>query len=281
MISDFKPTLARADDPDLTRSSGVSWSAVIGGAFVAAAFYLVLVALGAGMELSSFSHWSAGALSRASLTNGAIAWLVCAEIIASALGGYLTGRLRVRWPVIHTDEVFFRDTANGFLSWAVALVVSTGLLASAATSIMGGAVQLRADEETTGRTTDAVNPQAYFVDMLFRPDAATATDKDVPTAEGSRIFSHALRQGQLPADDKDYLTRIVAGRTGMSPADAGKRISDVFAAASQSEEATQKSRARLVLWIFFALIMGAFSASCAALIGGRQRDHVKAASVAD
>ena len=39
-------------------SSGVSWGAVIGGAFVAAAFYLILLALGAGLGLSAVSPWS-------------------------------------------------------------------------------------------------------------------------------------------------------------------------------------------------------------------------------
>src|ERR1035438_3044911 len=39
-------------------SSGVSWGAVIGGAFVAAALYLILLALGAGFGLSAVSPWS-------------------------------------------------------------------------------------------------------------------------------------------------------------------------------------------------------------------------------
>src|SRR5580658_1417393 len=116
-------------------SSGVSWGAVIGGAFVAAAFYLILLALGAGFGLSAVSPWSNVGASAS--TAAAIVWLVLIEIIASALGGYLTGRLRTKWAVIHTDEVFFRDTANGFLAWAVALVISVTLLASAAATMVG------------------------------------------------------------------------------------------------------------------------------------------------
>src|SRR5580692_9084551 len=122
-------------------SSGVSWGAVIGGAFVAAAFYLILLALGAGMGLSAVSPWSNVGVSASTAGTVAIAWLVLIEIIASGLGGYLTGRLRTKWTLIHSDEVYFRDTANGFLAWAVALVISVTLLGSAATSMAGHVAQ--------------------------------------------------------------------------------------------------------------------------------------------
>src|SRR5450755_2790207 len=118
-------------------SSGVSWGAVVGGAFVAAAFYLILLALGAGFGLSAVSPWSNVGVSASTLGTATIVWLILTEIIANALGGYMTGRLRTKWALIHTDEVYFRDTANGFLAWAVALVFSATLLASAAASMAG------------------------------------------------------------------------------------------------------------------------------------------------
>ena len=129
-----------ADQTDLS-SSGVSWGAVIGGAFVAAALYLILLALGAGFGLSSISPWSNAGASASTVGTVAIVWLIIVEIISSSLGGYLTGRLRTKWVLIHTDEVYFRDTANGFLAWAVALVITVAFLASAATSMVGHAVQ--------------------------------------------------------------------------------------------------------------------------------------------
>src|SRR5665213_1843130 len=120
-------------------SSGVSWGAVIGGAFVAAATYLILLALGAGFGLSAISPWSNAGASASTVGAAAIVWLIVIEILASALGGYLTGRLRTKWALIHTDEVYFRDTANGFLAWAVALVISVSLLGSAGASMVGQA----------------------------------------------------------------------------------------------------------------------------------------------
>ena len=76
--------------------------------------------------------------------------------------------------------------------------------------------------------------------------------------------------------DQNYLAKLIASRTGITQPEAEKRISDVVADARQAEETARKASARLLIWFFFALIMGAFSASYAAMIGGRQRDHVKA-----
>jgi hypothetical protein len=258
-------------------SSGVSWGAVIGGAFVAAAFYLILLALGAGMGLSAVSPWSNVGVSASTVGNVAIVWLVLIEIIASGLGGYLTGRLRTKWALVHTDEVYFRDTANGFLAWAVAFVISVTFLASAAASMVGRAAQFGSATEATRTATGPMDPHEYFVDMLFRSDHVAADDRDVSVhAEAARILANGLRQNEMPAADQTYLTRLVAARTGISPSEAEKRVSDVIADARRTEDTARKVAARLLLWLFLALLMGAFSASYAATIGGRQRDHVKA-----
>jgi hypothetical protein len=80
----------------------------------------------------------------------------------------------------------------------------------------------------------------------------------------------------MPAEDQNYLARLVAAKTGISVSEAEKRVSDVVADARQTEDTARKVTAHLLLWLFLALMMGAFSASYAATIGGRQRDHVKA-----
>lgn len=247
-----------------SRSSGVSWVAVIAGAFVAAAFYLILLALGAGLGLSSVSPWANRGASVAAITAAAIAWLIFIEVAASALGGYLTGRLRTKWAMIHDDEVYFRDTANGFLAWAVALIVTVTFLASAATSMTGS---------VTERTPNAIDPNAYFVDMLFRSDRGGEPEL-VVRAEAGRILANALRKSEMPAQDRTYLTRLVAARTSISTADADRRVSEVLNEARQAEDAARKATARFLLWMFLALIIGAFAASYSATIGGRQRDHV-------
>jgi hypothetical protein len=214
--------------------------------------------------------------------NAAIVWLIGTNIIAGALGGYITGRLRTKWALVHTDEVFFRDTANGLMAWAVALVVSVTLLASAATYMAGGAASMRSPVEGTASSAIPTDPNAYFVDTLFRSDHLTtetsATEaRDAATqAEAGRIFANALLRDQPSATDQSYLARLVAARTGLSQQDAERRVADVIAEARQAADTARKAAARLLLWYFLAVLTGGFSASYFATIGGRLRDHVPA-----
>jgi hypothetical protein len=254
-------------------TSGVSWAAVIGGAFVAAALSLILIALGAGLGLSSVSPWSNVGASGSTVGKAAIVWLILTQILASAMGGYLAGRLRTKWATIHTDEVYFRDTAHGFLVWAVGLVITAAFLTSSAISMVGGTAQLDGPAQAGGRSLD---PNAYFVDALFRSDHPTSDPNDVSLrAEAGRIFANAMRQKDTPASDNAYLVQLVSAKTGLSQSDAATRVSDIFASARQAADAAHQAVAHLLLWSFLALLIGAFCASYAATIGGRQRDHVK------
>jgi hypothetical protein len=135
--------MLRADIGVNTESSvsAVAWGPVLGGAFAALAMSFLLLTLGSGTGLSSMSPWSNLGISATSFTVGAAIWLIIVQWLSSGFGGYLTGRLRTKWANMHTDEVFFRDTAHGFLAWAVATVVSIALIASAATSVLGGAAR--------------------------------------------------------------------------------------------------------------------------------------------
>src|SRR5580693_8505969 len=153
-------------------SSAVSWAAVIGGAFVAASLSLILLSLGTGLGFSAVSPWAHNGASAAAIGAGAIAWLIATQIAASALGGYLGGRLRTKWTNVHTDEVYFRDTAHGFLVWAVGLVITASLLASAATSVTGAAVQ--GSRGPANASFSMLDPNAYFVDTLLRSSSASA-----------------------------------------------------------------------------------------------------------
>ena len=256
-------------------SSGVSWGAVIGGSFVAAASYLILLALGAGFGLSAISPWSNSGTSASAVGSAAIVWLILIEIIASALGGYLTGRLRTKWALIHTDEVYFRDTANGFLAWAVALVISVTFLTSAAASMVGHISPVASGDRS--ETYASLDRNGYFVDTMFRSDRIGNEQKDISAqAEASRIFANALIQSQIPAADQTYLARLVSAKTGITDAESEARVSRAIADARQSEDSARKATAHFLLWLFLALLTGAFSASYAATIGGRQRDHVRA-----
>ena len=275
-------------------ASGVSWAAVIAGAFVASAFSLALVALGAGIGLISVSPWSNNNPSVTTFTVLAAAWFIAVELFACGVGGYIAGRLRVGWARVHTDEVYFRDTAHGLLVWAVGAVMTAVLLAWAASSAVSGAAHLAgAATEVVGEAAGAAagqaastiaDPTAYFADMLFRSDHPAQGDQAGAQAEAGRILARALYTGDLSAPDKTYLAQIVAGRAGISQPDAEKRVADVFDQAKNAKQqaadkakaaadAARKTGVYVALWAFISLLVGAFSASYMATVGGRQRDE--------
>ena len=257
--------------------SGVSWAAVTGGAFVSASLSLTLLALGAGLGFSSVSPWSNVGVSASALGMVSILWLITMQIVSSSLGGYLAGRLRTKWATVHSDEVHFRDTAHGLLVWSVGLVITAAFLTSAATTLVGGSSS-SASPAVGGRsaTTEAAvsDPIAYYVDSLFRSERQSLQDNAVHN-EASRIFSAALSQKDISPPDRIYLVQLVAGRTGLNSSEADKRVSEVLVNARQSIEVVRKSAAHLLLWLFIALLIGAFCASFAATLGGRHRDLAK------
>ena len=140
--------------------SGVSWGAIFAGAAAAAALSLILLMLGIGLGLSSVSPWRQDGLSAAAFGVSTIAWITLTQLVASGMGGYLAGRLRTKWAAIHTDEVYFRDTAHGFLAWAIASLATAALLTSVIGSIVSGGVQAGASVRGVRRRRRSLPPQA-------------------------------------------------------------------------------------------------------------------------
>ena len=271
-----------ADSP-----SAVSWAAVIGGGLGAVAITLLLVALGSGIGFSSVSPWSPSNPSATTFTVLAAVWLIIVQWLSSGLGGYLAGRLRTKWTGLHTDEVFFRDTAHGFLAWALATV----LIAAFATSSISSAVSTagRAISSVAGgaasnaiqaAASQSSGPNGYFLDTLFRRDQpdANAPPQD-SRAEAGRILARSIANGSLDPGDRTYLAKLVAARTGISQQDAEKRIDDTVAQMKAAEEkmkqaadAARKASAEASFFLFFSMLIGAFIACTAGALGGRQRD---------
>jgi hypothetical protein len=294
--------------------SAVSWPAIFAGAAAAAALSLILLILGVGLGLSAVSPWAQSGVAAATFGMSSILWITLTQLVASGMGGYLAGRLRVKWPSVHTDEVFFRDTAHGFLAWAVATLVTAALLTSTVTAIVGGTVQAGAAmaggiaaNATAGaaamagaqsaKAAEASGPIGYLIDSLFRKDAvattlaassgasdvATANSASSAAAEVTRIFMNSMAVGALSGEDARYLAQRVAQRTGLSQADAEKRVTAIYTraqtqwtdaqtATKQTADSARKASAYAALWLFVSLLIGAFFASFAATFGGRQRD---------
>jgi hypothetical protein len=255
-------------------TSGVSWPAVWAGGLVTAALSLILLALGTGLGFASVSVWSGSGVSASKIGAAAILWLIVTQFISSSMGGYLAGRLRTKWTGIHTDEVFFRDTAHGFLAWSVAVVLTAAFLTSAAASLVGASPSSPRNGTTASQGETA--PNAYYVDSLFRGNVSKSTTETQVNSDAGAIFAFALLQGELSDSDKSYLDQEVMAKTGVNQAEADKRVSSAFLGAQTAAEATRKALAHTLLWTFVALLIGAFCGSFAGTIGGRQRDHVVA-----
>jgi len=275
--------------------SAASWSAVLGGAAAALATTVILVVLGTGIGLSAVSPWYGAGASAATVGVGAVIWVVVTQWLSSALGGYLAGRLRTKWVRIHDDEVFFRDTAHGFLAWAVATIVGAALFAAAtangvagaaegatqlAASAAGGAAQ--AGVQQAGQQSD--HSPSYFVDSLFRTTTPTPADGSKPNAtqEVGRILAKSTSDGQvsLSSDDRTYLAQLIAARTGVTQQEAEQRvdntvkqINDAANTARQAADQARKRAAQLAVVTALSMVVGAFIAGVAGALGGRTRDE--------
>ncbi|WID98541.1 hypothetical protein QO058_10040 [Bosea vestrisii] len=227
-------------------------------------------------------------------------WLALVHLIAAGAGGYLAGRLRTKRVGVHTNEVAFRDTAHGFMTWAVSAIVSAVLLASAASAIIGGTARLGANAASSvgsavsGAASQAagrvdlsnLDPSAYVTDTLFRADrpAPASTDTAPARAEVGRIVAMSIRNGDIAPADKTYVATVIAAQTGISQPDAEKRINDAIAktketaakaeqTAREAADTARKGAASFALASFIAMLIGALASSYGATVGGRARDR--------
>jgi hypothetical protein len=271
--------------------SVVSWAAVIAGAVVSMAIALVVVTLGSGLGLASLSPWPNAGATATSFKIATGIGLIVVHWLASAGGGYVTGRLRVKWVGVHTHEVFFRDTAHGFLTWALASIIGAVMLTSIASSVASGGVHTAATVAggaaqggVQGAEQSTSGVSAYDVDSLFRSDRPDANaNPQASNAEASGILASGLATGDVPAADRTYLAQMVAAHTGLSQPDAQKRVDDVIAKeqaavvkAKQAAEAARKAASEVAIFTALAMLIGAFIASAAAAYGGSIRDEHEA-----
>jgi hypothetical protein len=261
---------ADAGEPSV---AGVSWAAVTAGAVVSCALTFALLAFGVGLGLSVVSPWAGAGVSATTFKIGTGLYLIVIAMLSSSIGGYLAGRLRTRWVGVHSDEVYFRDTAHGFIAWALASVLGAVLLASPAGSLISGG----ASGATQGAAAASRSgPMDGYVDMLLRSDtpaSQAAGNGDESRGEMLRLFTSSFRSGgELKPANRDYVSKVVATRTGLSQADADKRVNDVVTQAKIDLDATRKATAQLAFWLTASLLIGAFCASLAAIEGGGLRD---------
>ncbi|RDV05552.1 hypothetical protein [Undibacter mobilis] len=281
--------------------AAVSWHAIIAGAATAAAITLILVAFGVGVGFSVISPWSGQGVSASTFTIGGGIFLIVVAMLSSTIGGYIAGRLRPQWGAVHSNERYFRDSAHGLVTWAVATLAVATILGGAMTAIVG----------TTGAglAVAGSQPADMYVDALLRTNPAnerpaTAVPADAQQqattpVENSQI-APTLQGGQLPArtgiavnrasiarliapamikggsitdPDRTYLTQLVATQTGLPEAQARQRVDQIITQAQTAADKARKSSAAAAFWLAFALLASALAASLAAIEGGNLRNR--------
>jgi hypothetical protein len=283
MVTHREEVLATRDASITNESSvsAVSWAAILAGAAVAAAASLLLVALGAGLGFASLSPWSGEGLSATTFTVMTAIWLILVQWIASGVGGYLTGRLRTKWAGTHTHEVFFRDTAHGFVTWAVATVATSVIVALAASAAVSAGAKTAASVTSGAAQVGlaATDASGYQIDTLFRSQSPSGGAGPEVRAETMRVLMKGISDDEVSAADHAYLADLIASHTGISQQAAEQRLdaaSAQFKAAAQKArevaDAARKSASAASIFTAFSMLIGAFIASVAAALGGRERD---------
>ena len=294
--------------------SPFSWSAAIAGAIAATAVAFIIVALGSGIGLSFASPYGSGP-SATSLTVAAAVWLVMAQSMGFATGGYLAARLRSPAHDGIVGETTFRDAAQGFVVWALGVVAMAAIAGLLGLFAVGAAANVAAGSATGASAGPRGEPATataaatdYFVDLLLRPAPAGATaggqrpaPSDAATvgaaptaiqplsadarAEVRRILVRGVGQARLDDGDRAYLAQVVAARTGLPPDEAQRRVAEVETKARESvKEAADKAAkagAYFSFWTFMSLLFGGAAATLAGILGGQLRDAEGRLAAAD
>jgi hypothetical protein len=196
-------------------NSTASWGAIIAGGFVAAAVTLIVAAFGVGAGLAVVFPWSGEGVSATTAGWAAGLFLVVIAMLASTIGGYITGRLRHDWEDVHEDERFFRDTAHGFVTWAFATVMTASVLAGAGTHIIAAASAGAIPTGAAGASQVVSNTGDIYVDRLLRAETSTSGqtgnssgDQTATRAELLRLIAPVTRRGgDVTTEDRAYAAR--------------------------------------------------------------------------
>jgi hypothetical protein len=259
---------------EVASTSYLQWGPIVAGAVAAAALAFVLHAFAGaiGLAVSSTAPTWRDASFALWLLSGL--YLVLVALAAYGLGGYLAGRLRSSWTAARIDEIEFRDGAHGLLVWALATLLTATFV------ILGASAASRLAAPSAGAAGPALsvageNLIAFDLDRLFRGDRRTGeTDMAYARAEAARILLTASSHSGISAEDRSYLNRLVAARTGLGLPEAERRAEVAIGRAKENISRGRKSAVILAFMVGAAALLGAAAAWFAAGVGGRHRDNL-------
>ena len=269
---------------DRDQSSYVDWPAIIAGIVLASAISVVLISFGSAVGLNFLDFGYGTGVNPLVVGIIAASWFLWVQISSFMAGGYLTGRLRRRHFDANEDESDLRDGAHGLLVWAGAAILGTviavgGIGAAASTAGNVAATATNAAANVAEGSAEAMDPNAYFIDTMFR--STQPAEADAARGEAGRIFAQAaMNDGTVAEADRTYLASVVAANTGVTPEEAQARvdqaITSVEAARQDAIEAARIARNTTIIGAFLlaaSLLISAIGAFWAAQKGGNHRDN--------
>nr|WP_295885560.1 hypothetical protein [uncultured Devosia sp.] len=266
------------------QSSYVDWPAIIAGIVLASAISLVLISFGSAVGLNFLDFGYGDGPNPIFVGIAAATWFLWVQISSFMAGGYLTGRLRRRYFDANEDESDLRDGAHGLLVWAGAAILGTviavGGIGAAANAVgSAAATATTAASNVAEGAADAVDPNAYFIDTMFR--STQPVEAEAARGEAGRIFAQAaLGDGTVADADRTYLAGVVAANAGIPPEEAQARVDQAIASVEEARqkaiEAARIARNTAIIGAFLlaaSLLVSAIGAFWAAQKGGNHRDE--------
>jgi hypothetical protein len=271
-----EPVPARMESPAVAPAPYlvryVDWSAIFGGAVVAAGVFFVFSVFGSGIGLSLISPTEGNAMPAMGLLIAGALWGLWVQVSSYMAGGYVAGRMRQRVNDATQEEVEMRDGAHGLITWAVGVLLSAwmaGMLAMFAAGAAGSA----ANSAATAASGNAPD-MSYYADRLMRPASGAPAAGTEAQAQNASIASLLTRLAVSPNDDdRAYVTAQIAQRTGVTPQEATQRLDAVTAEIAQAADQARIAGVMLAFFTAVTLIISAVAAWWAAVKGGEHRDQ--------
>jgi hypothetical protein len=275
----MKTVLPDSDVHPGTVICNVSWSGIIGGAVAAAALAFILHSFAAAVGLavsSTAPTWRDSSISLVLLSG---LYLVLVALASYAFGGYLAARIRSPVTAAAGADAEYRDGLHGILTWALATVL-TGLMLLITAQALPRLAAPSAGSTGPATSVAGENIIAFDLDRLFRGgDRRQQLDLERSRAEAARILLTVSSHEGMRADDRSELIRLVSFTTGLPPADADRRVTEVAAQAKRNIDRARRSAVILAFTAGAAALLGAAAAWFAAIAGGAHRDNRSAVPV--
>src|SRR5262249_53584209 len=262
------PATPAARPTTFTTTTRVGWGSIFAGVLAAAALGAVLLTFGLAIGLSLASPATAWQDTSASIAFASGLWLVLTALASFALGGYTVGRTAPAIASANTDEAEFRDGIHGLIAWALVVVFAAVFALATAAAVSPRAGNLAAPNASTAESLFA-----FELDHLFRSDRAPAAPEGDLRAQAARIISSGLGHSGIAPDDRSYLVRLTAARTGLTQPDAEGRVTQVLREANAAVANARHSGVILTFMTAVSLLLAAATAWYAALLGAEHRDQ--------